>query len=134
MVDFKIPDEYTKADFGFSAIDEATYKAQQSENETLPTSVDENDIQRIMLNLLKPLEDKLDNLVTKRAIDEEGEVDRRATVAEERISDKLRQLEEIIMPLLVNLNKTADKEYIYWPGREKVIEDQMKKVLSITRG
>ena len=50
MSDYKIPEEYSKADFGFSAIDEATYKAQQAVNEVTPPSIDENDVNRAILN------------------------------------------------------------------------------------
>tara|TARA_A100001037_G_scaffold213368_1_gene191235 strand:- start:6 stop:413 length:408 start_codon:yes stop_codon:yes gene_type:complete len=132
--EFKIPEEYSKADFGFSAIDEATYKAQQKDNEETPPSLDENDIKRAMLELLKPLEDKLDTLQSKKRAEDDDNVQLAIAQSREAASGKLKQLEEIIMPLLVNLSKTSDKEYIYWPDREKVIKEQMQKVLSITRG
>ena len=73
MSDYKIPEEYSKADFGFSAIDEATYKAQQAVNEVTPPSIDENDVNRAILNALSPLEDKIDLLLKqKRASDDEN--------------------------------------------------------------
>ena len=34
MTEYKVPEEYANADYGFSAIDEATYKAQQNDNES----------------------------------------------------------------------------------------------------
>ena len=37
------------------------------------------------------------------------------------------------MPLLVNLLKTADKEYIYWPDRKEQVEGQIDKLLGYTR-
>jgi hypothetical protein len=40
----------------------------------------------------------------------------------------------LIMPLLVNLLKTADKEYIHWPNREAQVKSTIDKVLAITRG
>lgn len=46
---------------------------------------------------------------------------------------KLGELERIVMPLLVNLLKTSDKEYIYWPDRQVQIEDKIEQVLAITR-
>ena len=59
MSDYEIPEEYSNADYGFSAIDEATYKAQQKDNEeTPPPAIDENDIQRAVLNAMKPLENE----------------------------------------------------------------------------
>ena len=38
------------------------------------------------------------------------------------------------MPLLVNLLKTADKEYIHWPNRGPIIKAQIDKILELTRG
>ena len=33
----------------------------------------------------------------------------------------------------INLLKTSDKEYIYWPDRKEQIEGQIDKLLSYTR-
>ena len=52
MVDTNIPAEYANLDYGFSAVDEATFKANQAEAESTPPSIDENDIARIFLNIL----------------------------------------------------------------------------------
>ena len=46
---------------------------------------------------------------------------------------KLAELEKLIVPFLMKLLKTADKEYIYWPNRKPVIEEQMKKIIQLTR-
>ena len=134
MSDYKIPEEYSKADFGFSAIDEATYKAQQAVNEVTPPSIDENDVNRAILKALSPLEDKIDLLLKQKRASDDENVQMAITGANEDAAGKVSQLEEIIMPLLVNLLKTADKEYIHWPNRENAINEQIKKVLKITRG
>ena len=63
-------------------------------------------------------------LIPDAALSEAGT----ATVA------KVKALEGIIMPLLLNLKKTADKEYIYWPNRTEAIDKEIQRVLSITRG
>ncbi len=47
---------------------------------------------------------------------------------------KLRSVEQLIMPLLVNLMKNPEKDYIHWPGRTAMIEKQVDKILAITRG
>ena len=52
---------------------------------------------------------------------------------ESTYKDKLYEVEKVVMPLLVNLLKTSDKEYIYWPKRKDQIEKQIDKVLSLTR-
>lgn len=129
-----IPAEYANADFGFSAVDEATFKANQAEAEVTPPSIDENDITRVVLNALGPLEDKLDLLLQRRQIEETDDVQIAIAQAEEEVSAKVSELEKIIMPLLVNLLKTADKEYLYWPNRAEQVQDQIDKILAITRG
>ena len=50
------------------------------------------------------------------------------------VQANLKELEQLIMPLLVNLMKNPEKEYIYWPNRTAKIQDQIDKVLTLTRG
>ena len=50
-----------------------------------------------------------------------------------QVADKLKECERVILPLLYNLKKNPDKEYIYWPQRTAIIDKQIQKVLSITR-
>tara|TARA_E500000305_G_C4026913_1_gene242376 strand:- start:1033 stop:1431 length:399 start_codon:yes stop_codon:yes gene_type:complete len=126
--------EYANADFGFSAIDEETYKAKQATSEDTPPSVDENDVQRVVLNSIKPLEDKLDTLLKRRAVEDDGTIAQAAAQAREEVTSKLNQLEELVMPLYANLLKTSEKEYIHWPNRKERLEAEMKKILAITRG
>jgi hypothetical protein len=46
---------------------------------------------------------------------------------------KMTTIEQMVMPLLYNLKKNPEKEYIYWPNRENKIQDQITKILAITR-
>ena len=70
-----------------------------------------------------------------------SKADAAATSAEERATAKTTQVykrkladvERQIIPLLVNLLKTADKEYIHWPNREAQLEDKIEQILAITR-
>ena len=133
MTEYKIPEEYSNADYGFSAIDEATYKAQQTSNEETPPSLDENDVNRAILNALAPLEDKMELLLKNKRAEDDENVLMASTAAKEAADAKVKQLEEIIMPLLVNLLKTSDKEYIHWPDRQATVKAQINKVLAITR-
>ena len=49
--------------------------------------------------------------------------------------EKLNALYKMIMPLLVNLAKDGDnKEYIYWPGRQKKMQDFIQKVNILVKG
>lgn len=56
------------------------------------------------------------------------------TTVEEQHKAKLLELEQMIMPLLVNLMKNPEKDYIHWPNRTPLIEKQIQKILGITRG
>ena len=38
---------------------------------------------------------------------------------------KLKELEKIIIPFLNKLHSTGDKEYIFWPNRKPIIEEQI---------
>jgi hypothetical protein len=44
---------------------------------------------------------------------------------------KLKTLYTMVMPLLNNLAKDADKDYIYWPDRQKKMQDFIKKVQTL---
>lgn len=44
------------------------------------------------------------------------------------ITDKLHGLRKMVMPLLNNLMKNPDKEYIFWPDRVKKIQAFIKKM------
>lgn len=47
--------------------------------------------------------------------------------------NKLQQVEALILPLLKNLMKNPDKDYIHWPNRSPVIQKQIDKITAITR-
>jgi hypothetical protein len=52
----------------------------------------------------------------------------------EEYKARLVQVEKIILPFLTNLLKTADKPYINWPNRKPILEAQIQKILTLTRG
>lgn len=48
--------------------------------------------------------------------------------------EKFGAIEKLIIPLLMNLAKNSDTNpYIHWPNRKQVVEEQIKKILTITR-
>lgn len=49
------------------------------------------------------------------------------------LSKRLKQAEQMIMPLLTGLLKTADQDYIYWPNRKIQVEQKIKEFITITR-
>ena len=49
-------------------------------------------------------------------------------------ADKLDALYNMIMPLLNNLSKNPEKEYIYWPGRIEKIEAFRDRLRAVYKG
>ena len=131
-----IPQEYLafrqQDDFGFSAIDESEV------NRTVdPNTLEETIIVRETITQssesLQRVEDKLDQVL---ALYNDGKLglDTERDKMEADVKINLKTLEQLIMPLLVNLMKNPEKEYIYWPNRTAKIQEQIDKVLSLTRG
>ena len=60
-------------------------------------------------------------------------INEKADTAEE-FQARLQQVEKIVLPFFTKLLQTADKEYIYWPNRKKLVEEQIQKILKMTRG
>lgn len=52
----------------------------------------------------------------------------------EEYKERLQQVEKIIMPFLTKLLKTADQPIIKWPNRAPILEQQIQKILTLTRG
>ena len=48
--------------------------------------------------------------------------------------DRLNRLYEAILPLLHNLKKNPDKEYIKWPNRVKKVEEFEAQISKIVNG
>ena len=130
-----IPQEYllprSMEDFGFSAVDEAELTPVVNQD-TLETSVFRETVGATTEGISR-LESKMDSILQLYNEGKLGLDAERAKLYEET-TGKLKQLEEMIMPLLVNLMKNPEKEYIYWPNRKEKIEDQIEKILKLTRG
>jgi archaellum component FlaC len=130
-----IPQEYlSDFDFGFNAVDDMPQSQVQIDTNPLA-----EDVEGINDNIVR-MEQKLDALVTAMNglntklmnLDDEFDVVKSST--EHEVRSKLTQVEKLIMPLLVNLLKTSDKDYIHWPNRKDKIQSQIDKLLEITRG
>jgi hypothetical protein len=79
------------------------------------TGVDEHEIKQDVLQEL----DAKDQALTEKELE---------------LQNKIKVLESIIIPLLNNLIKTADKAYIHWPNRKEKCQEMLEKVLQTTRG
>lgn len=50
------------------------------------------------------------------------------------LSAKVDKLDNFIRPLLENLAKDSDKDYIYWPNRIDIVRKQIDNLNSIIEG
>lgn len=129
-----IPQEYllrTAEDFGFSAVDE-TEVTQTVDPNTFETTVIKEAVSTSSEAVAR-VEQKLDTILQLYNDGRLGiEMERQRL--EEQTTSKLMELEKMMVPLLVNLMKNPDKEYIYWPNRKDKIQDQINRILQITRG
>ena len=133
-------------DFGFTAVDQDELKTKTGEDASISKEVADqlkavaasnvgqaNSAQiedldskvdlltKLISNSLSELDDHKDNLV---AIDTKKELD---------FKDRLIDCEKLILPLLQNLMKNEEKEYIYWPNRRAIIQSQIDRLQKITR-
>lgn len=119
------PEFMDSFDFGIEFAD--------SEDITSPVEQEVNE-QRI-----DTMEQKMDLIISQiqqglQARSSSEDIELYKSIVEEQVRQKLSQVEQLILPLLYNLKKNEDKEYIYWPNRTEVIDKQIQKILSITRG
>ena len=78
--------------------------------------------------------DKLAQIEAKLlAVDNSGMVNEHRTLIESDVASKLRDVEDLVLPLLYNLQKNPEKEYIHWPNRTAIIDKQIEKIKAVTR-
>ena len=96
---------------------------------------------------LDRIEGKVDNILTlqndelTKTLESQGEniravideIEERKAQLEDNYKQKMGEIEKLILPLLYNLMKNPDKEYILWPDRQEAIEKQIRKIVSMTR-
>jgi hypothetical protein len=118
-----IPAEYLGQDYGFSAVDEPDFaKPAPAEQPVINIDLDDR---------FDSVDEKLDRILIEFSRMQNNVA---SSATETEMRDKIRQLEAIVVPLLNNLLKTADKEWIHWPNRREVCQRQLDAVLKITRG
>lgn len=114
-----IPDEYNDFDFGFSAVDDEEYKAKTAEVEQKIVEIETKS--ESIINLEK----KIDAAIS--------EINYKKEYLEDKYKKDMSEVEKLILPLLYNLMKNPEKDYIYWPNREPIIMKQIEKIKDITR-
>jgi hypothetical protein len=127
-----IPQEYLDLaeDFGFTAVDESeVVRVEQAD-----AGVSEAVAEAVASSAegVGRLENKIDMLLDAIA-GQSREIEERKAEVEADVRGKLTEVEKLVMPLLVKLLKSADKEYIKWENRGPAIQAQIDKLLAITR-
>jgi hypothetical protein len=86
-------------------------------------------------NILKQYENAVDDFGFSAVSEEEytAEINESVSTADD-YKKRLDAVEKLIVPFLQKLYATSDKEYIYWPNRKPIIEEQLNKILKLTRG
>ena len=155
MADFDFLDGFdTGGDWGFTGVsekpsDKAVSDSKATEQVVKQTS--ESVGKAVSGEIITRLESKLDKIhslinSTKNEIKEKNETE--LDIAKKQMDDeydlrkdtlgkdykeKFGKLEKLIIPLLIKLAKSPEA-YIHWPNRAEVIEQQVKKIIAITRG
>jgi len=115
-------------DFGFTTVDE-------DEVQEFETAVQEK-VAKVVGQESGVLEDKIDKLLKLREDDSSYQVlfEKRKAELDDIYKSQMRKLEKLILPLLHNLMKNPENEYIKWPGRTAIVQKQINKIVAITRG
>lgn len=116
-------------DFGFSTISEEEFKAEQ---EAPTTQIIEKEVEKAKTGQIKAVEDRVEkiwNLLDYHYQD----IDAHKEKLNSEYSLKMEEVEKLILPLLENLLKSSTNEYIYWPNRREILEEQIEKITSYTR-
>ena len=152
MADFDFLDGFDGGgDWGFTSVADKPTQTQSKETETVVKQTAEGTAKAVSSELINRLEGKLDRLtrlvgdtketvvakneteleIAKKQMDDEYDL-RKDNISKEA-KEKFSKLEKLIIPLLIKLAK-APEAYILWPNRAEVIEQQVKKIVEITRG
>lgn len=122
-----------------SKINAVLIKLDNESDDTFSPAVDV-DMSRVEEKLDKILE--MENQELMSAVSEQSdsiravidEVEERKAQLNEQYTVRMREVEKLIMPLLIHLKKNPTKEYIYWPNRTAKINEQIQRILAYTRG
>ena len=116
-------------DFGFSTVSESDFTATAKEPET---KVVEAAVKEAKAGQIKEVEgtvNKIWNLLDYHYED----IDKHKDKLNKEYERQMKEVEDLIVPLLNNLAKSSTNEYIYWPNRREILEKQIEKITSHTR-
>ena len=116
-------------DFGFSTVSESDFTATAKEPET---KVVEAAVAEAKAGQIKEVEgtvNKIWNLLDYHYED----IDKHKDKLNKEYERQMKEVEDMIVPLLNNLAKSSTNEYIYWPNRREILEKQIEKITAHTR-
>ena len=120
-------------DFGFSTVSADEYEAQQTTQ--VDTAKEAVGVATASITPeLEKIGSKISSLTDSMRILSDEMTDRK-----EELNDKwgtrMNEVEVLILPLLQNLAKDGDqREWIRWPGRTDILNAQIDKIKTVTRG
>lgn len=112
-------------DFGFTAVDEVPTSSSEPQQPVV-AQVDDAQLQTILDKL-----ERLEGLIMTS--DNSDMINEHRELVQQDVASKLKQVEDLILPLLYNLQKNPEKDYIHWPNRTAIIDKQVEKIKSVTR-
>jgi len=94
------------------------------------------------------IEEKIDKILSMEntemmsALNQQGEsiravideVEERKGQLDDQYREKLSEVEKTVLPLLINLTKNPEREYLKWPDRSEKVRGYIQRVLTLTRG
>ena len=124
--------EYDNFDFGFTAVDSEEQVVEKPVQEIVQPVNDELDKIKKVVNDIYTKVDSLEEII-KASAGNNFDIDAYIALVDKESAEKLKKLEGLILPLLLNLKKNPSKDTIKWPNREPIIDAQISKILAITR-
>ena len=112
-------------DFGFTAVEDIPTSPSQPQ-EPVIAQVDDAQLQTIIDKL-----ERLEGLVLTSNNDDM--INEHRELVQQDVVAKLKQVEDLILPLLYNLQKNPEKDYIHWPNRTAIIDKQVERIKAVTR-
>ncbi len=155
MADFDFLDGFDElgGDFGFTSVASkpSDKVADTKQTQEAVKQAAEGVGKAVSSDIINRLEGKLDRLIratneTKDTVVAKNETE--LEIAKKQMDDeydlrkdnlgkeykaKFQQIEKLVLPLMIKLAK-APEAYIHWPNRAQVIEEQVRKIVAITRG
>ena len=112
-------------DFGFTAVEDIPTSPAQPQAPVI-AQVDDAQLQTIIDKL-----ERLEGLVLTSNNDDM--INEHRELVQQDVVAKLKQVEDLILPLLYNLQKNPEKDYIHWPNRTAIIDKQVERIKAVTR-